>query len=164
MPVFLSGPALSAANWIVAGGGVPVQVTAVGAPSGSTVTLTISEQTQGASYTLQLPFGISGQSGLTFVALSGNLFVNFTGIGNPPTIVIAFPENDAFKVDVIFSEAVVDTEALIAANYSINNGLQVFSVDKLSSSSYRLHTSQQTAGVTYTLTVSNIHDLKGNLI
>lgn len=163
LPPYISGDAAVPANWIITGSGVPVTVTSV-TTSGNDIVLGVTEQTQGASYQVTMPAGISGISGVSYIALSGSFVANFTGTGIAPTILIAFPENDAYKVDVIFSEAVVDTEALVAANYSINNGLQVYSVDKLSDSSYRLHTSQQTAGVVYTLIVSNIHDLKGNLI
>lgn len=163
LPPTLSGAALIPANWLITGGGIHVTVTAVGT-SGNDILLTVTPQTQGATYTATMPAGISGLSGSTPIALSGAFTANFTGTGTAPTIVIAFPESDGKLVDVIFNESVVTSEAMIAANYSIDHSLVVFSVDQINLNSYRLHTSLQTAGTVYTLTVSNIHDLQGNLI
>jgi len=71
---------------------------------------------------------------------------------------------DAFRIRVIYSEPVVSSEALIAGNYGFTAGLVATSVSEESSSSYIVSTSQQTPGQSYTLTVSNVHDLNGNLI
>lgn len=83
----------------------------------------------------------------------------------PPTLALA-RSVDARLVEVIFSEDVVEAEALNPANYSITGGggLAVNSVVKLSASIYRLITARQTVGANYTVQASNIHDLAGNLI
>lgn len=81
----------------------------------------------------------------------------------PPTLLFARAV-DARTVDVTFSEPVVASEALLVANYAINNGLTVESVTQLTADSFRLRTSLQTAGTSYLVTASNIHDLAGNLI
>src|ERR1700690_1162806 len=138
LPVSLSGPALIPANWIVTGGGIAVQVTGV-SPSGSTVILTITPQTQGSTYTLNMPAGISGISGSNFIALGGVFSFNFTGNGNPPFVVVAVPE-DARLLDVIFNEPVVVSEALIPGNYIINNGVTVSGVSQISSTTFRVAT------------------------
>lgn len=65
---------------------------------------------------------------------------------------------------VTFSEAVVEAEALDPANYSLDNGLVVLDLEKISASQYRITTSLQTPGLSYNLTVSGVHDLSGNLI
>lgn len=89
-----------------------------------------------------------------------------SGVGTdvvPPSIVLS-RSIDARTVEVLFNEAVVEDEALTAANYSIDGGLTVSAVVKVTSSIYRLTTSKQAVGDLYTVTVSDIHDLVGNLI
>lgn len=71
---------------------------------------------------------------------------------------------DARTIEVTFSEAVQELTALNSNNYSINNGLSVTAVAKVSPSIYRLTTSQQTTGTSYLVTINNIKDLAGNVI
>ena len=71
---------------------------------------------------------------------------------------------DARALDVIFSAAVVESEALVASNYSISPSLAVKSVQKISDLEYILTTAKQTELANYTVTVSGIHDLNGNLV
>lgn len=81
-----------------------------------------------------------------------------------PTVVMTRPANDSRLLDVIFDEQVVDAEALTPSNYSIDHGLVVTKVEKISGIQYRLTTSRQTPGVVYTVSVTGIHDMSGNLI
>lgn len=81
----------------------------------------------------------------------------------PPTIIIVRSLN-ARSLEVIFSEAVQESTALNSNNYSINNGLTVSAVEKVSPSVYRLTTSKQTTGVAYTVTINNVKDIAGNTI
>lgn len=83
----------------------------------------------------------------------------------PPTLALARAV-DARIVEVIFSEDVVESEALNPLNYTITGGggLAVNGVTKVTASIYRLITARQTVGASYTVQASNIHDLAGNLI
>lgn len=83
----------------------------------------------------------------------------------PPTLVYAVAR-DARTVDVTFSEPVVVSEALNKLNYGITGGagLTVESVEQLTADSFRLKTTKQVVGQSYSVTASNIHDLSGNLI
>lgn len=64
------------------------------------------------------------------------------------------------EVDVIFSKPVADSAAALA-NFSINNGLSIASATlDASKRKVTLVTSQQTPGVTYTVTVNNVEDLQ----
>lgn len=83
----------------------------------------------------------------------------------PPTLVLARAV-DARIVEVLFSEDVVESEALNPLNYLITGagGLAVNGVTKVSASIYRLVTARQTVAGAYTVQASNIHDLAGNLI
>lgn len=71
---------------------------------------------------------------------------------------------DAFTLRVIYNEAVVQSEATNTTNYSFTSGLVALQVTAESSSVYLVTTTQQIAGQSYTLTVSNVHDLNGNAI
>jgi hypothetical protein len=71
---------------------------------------------------------------------------------------------DAFRIRVIYSEAVQPTEALVPGNYVFDNGLVAQSVSIESSNQFVVTTTQQTSGTTYLLTVSNVKDTNGNTI
>ena len=81
----------------------------------------------------------------------------FVAGATPPTAVNAVAI-DSTHVRVIFSEVVVEAGALEVTNYVIDNGLVAVSVSKEAPTQYILETSKQTAGVSYTITVSNITD------
>jgi hypothetical protein len=66
-------------------------------------------------------------------------------------------------VEVAFNEPVVNADQ--AANYSCTPGLSIVGVTPLSSTQYRLYTTEQQAGGTYTLSVSSyVKDRAGNPI
>jgi hypothetical protein len=88
-----------------------------------------------------------------------------SAIASPLFIEVAYGL-EARLVEVVFSEPVVDADALNPANYGITGGggLDVFSVIKMTNSIFRLTTSKQTPATVYTLTASNIFSLDGDLI
>ena len=74
-----------------------------------------------------------------------------------PTIVSA--SSDGMTVMVVFSEAVDQTTATNAANYSIDNSIGIATASLGADlKTVTLGTSSHTEGVTYTLTVSNVLD------
>lgn len=81
----------------------------------------------------------------------------------PPTVV-GVNVIDAFTIRVIYSEPVEESGALVSTNYTFDNGLTASAVAKESDNTYMVTTSQQTSGISYTLTVSNVQDLFGNTI
>jgi hypothetical protein len=158
----LTGDSLIPSKWVVTGGGTPVAVVAV-AIFGTLITLTTTEQTDGASYMLLVPQGIVDFT--TSNPCIGPFTWAFTGVGSLPTLAFA-RAIDARLLEVIFSKAVVNSEAVDPANYMITGGggLTVSAGSKVTDTTYRLVTSRQDPGQLYTVTASNIHDLFGNLI
>lgn len=156
----ISGAAIVLSNWIIQGG--PVQVTVTGLTIvGNTILIATTEQKTGVVYTLALPtLGIRSVGNQPF---DGPFEPTFTGVGVQPTVLIG-QSIDARTLQVSFSEPVVESEAETGANYSVDNGLTVSTGVKVSDTVFRLTTSKQTVGQLYTVTVSNIHDLSGNLI
>lgn len=139
----------------------PVSVLSV-AVAGSVVTLTTSEQTGGAYYTLTLPgaFIFSTPGGGYFI---GPYTLVFEGASSPTPISIQVI--DGFTLRVTFSKPVLPAGALIVSNYVITSpSLAVFSVSQVSSQTYTLTTGQQSIGTGYTLTVSNVFDIYFNPI
>ena len=81
-----------------------------------------------------------------------------------PPSVVSVEVVDCRTLILNYNEAVVEAEALMPGNYSVDNGLAVLAVAPLSSSQYRLTTSLQVPALLYTGTVTNVHDLAGNNI
>lgn len=158
----LTGDALVPSKWVVVGGGVALTVVSVSI-IGSLITLTTNEATDGASYTLLVPQGIVDSG--TGNPCTGGFVQPFTGAGTAPILSLA-RSIDARQVEVYFTEAVVEAEALLPANYVITGGggLSVFAVEKITDTIFQLTTSAQEVALLYTVTASNIHDLAGNLI
>ena len=162
--ITLSGPALLAAQWtITASPGAAAVTTESVVVAGATVTLHITECTGGASYYLHIP--TTGITDTSMTPFGGPWLHAFTGVGITPFVALA-SASDALHAKVIFSEAVVEAEALLSTNYIVTGGagLTVYGVTKETDLVYVLTTSLQVAGQLYTVTVSNIHDLYGNLI
>lgn len=99
----------------------------------------------------------------TYGLYDGDFTIPFVSVAQAPTI-IAAEAIDGNTLRVIFSESVLDADALIPTNYVITGGggLTVSAVVKETDRFYVLTTSDQTPGVTYTVTVSNVRDLKQN--
>ncbi|NOH00346.1 MAG: LamG domain-containing protein [Ignavibacteriae bacterium] len=67
------------------------------------------------------------------------------------------------KVEIIFSEAILEIDVQNISNYSINNGITVSEAEVETPTKVILTTSEHTSG-NYTVTVNNIKDLAGNII
>lgn len=80
----------------------------------------------------------------------------------PPTIFVQ--TLDATTLRVIYSKGVVQSEATDIANYAFTGGLQALAIVSESPAYYLVTTSPQSPATSYTLTVSGVHDLDGNLI
>lgn len=156
----VNGDALDPDSWVIEAvdNGRPVEVTDVDV-SGSVITLTISEQTLDAIYTLNVPetniMDING------VLNTGDLSWEFVGFGTLPTLPIC-RSTDAHELEAVFSEPVMEEDALDPDNYVLSGGLSVTSVTKQNDQLYTLTTTRQTPGVTYTIDAINIRDLAGN--
>ncbi len=79
----------------------------------------------------------------------------------PPQVVSAVGGENQKSVTLTFSEALIASGATTAGNYTIA-GLTVSAATLKGDSTVILTTSQQTAGTTYTVTVSNVKDSAGN--
>jgi len=160
-----SGPALVPSQWVITTGvlGAPIPVVSSVVVAGPRIKLYYSEGRTGVLYSLAIP--VVGVQDLSSNLFPGPFTTTFTGVGQPPFVLVA-GSGDGFSVRVIFSEPVALPEATVATNYVITGGagLTVFSVTQVNSQIYDLKTSLQVVGQTYTLTVSNIKDLLGNLI
>lgn len=158
----ITGPAAAASQYTIAptGAGSPITILSASIVGGG-VRLTTTEFTNGAQYKVTLPWaGFSDGANDPF---QGPFEALFNGVGNSPSVVMARTV-DARLMEVIYSEPVLEAEALNAANYAINNGLVVVSVAKISDVIYRLTTSRQVRDQAYAVTITNVHDQHGNLI
>lgn len=160
--VYLTGNSIDFTKWLItATTGVAISPISVSATT-DTITLMISEPTNGATYTVLVPQGVVRQS-------DGSPLVppfdqTFTAVGQAPTLALITPV-DGRIIDVLYSEPVNQIDALTKANYVISPSITVNLVTKLSNNKYRLFTEQSTApGTVYTVTVSNVKDLAGNVI
>jgi hypothetical protein len=157
------GPAALPENWTITSStpGAPIPTVTSVQVSGVRIILFYTEGRDGAAYTLAIP--PSGIKDLSDNPYTGPFTQAFSGTGIDPFITLAQAE-DALHARVIFSEAVNESDALIVGNYSIP-GLTIFAVQKESGTTiYRLTTSLQSVGITYTLTIVGIRDLQGNYI
>lgn len=145
-PTDLTGPSAMPGSWIVTGGGAAVTVTAVSIV-GSTVVLTTTPQTGGASYVLTIPSGMLS-NGNGFL---GPYTFGFTGVATVPTLVFARSIDEQY-LDAFFDFAPDDDAALNVARWSITSpNLAVVAVTRLTATSYRVQTAPQAIGQSYTL-------------
>lgn len=158
----VSGPASDPTQYkiVALDGGCDATVTSVTAV-GQTIVLGTTEHTIGKNYQLSIPY--AGILGSYSEAFQGPFTADYVGAGDAPTAVMA-RSIDAYTAEIVFDEPVVEVEALDPTHYSISPTLKVSSVVKVTASVYRLTTVRQTQGTVYTVTVSGIHDLNGNLI
>lgn len=150
------------ANWVVNDIlGQPVTVNGVNQLDPNTVELTTSEMTFGGTYSLDVPAGAVQTDPLGVP----NSFVNlpFVGDGVMPSLVSAVPQSST-TVLATFSEPVVVIEASVFTNYSFDNGLLSVSVAYVSATEYLVTTSVMHPTTIYTMSVSGIHDLAGNVV
>lgn len=100
-------------------------------------------------------------TGNTYEWLSAPIAV--TGVGVLPYVVTAWAESNTTFV-LIFSEAVVESSAVNIANYAIAPALDIISIEKVDSTTYRMHTSQQTGNTNYSVTLTGVIDPANNPI
>jgi len=86
-----------------------------------------------------------------------------TGVGVLPHVVAAWAESNTTFV-LIFNEAVIESSAVNIANYAITPALDIISIEKMDSTTYRMHTSQQTGNTTYYVTLTGVIDPANNPI
>lgn len=123
------------------------------------VTITTSSQRDGTSYRLTVK---------NVKDLAGNVMqewsVNFLSDSSWPVATFRFNESTAV-ITVIFSEKVHPDAAVNLNRYSINNGLSITRADlDGDGKTVYLTTSPQSDATVYTLTVSGIPDLAGNVM
>jgi hypothetical protein len=153
----LYGDFLDYTKYSVTGGTVAVDVTSISA-AGDILSVYTTEPKNGESLTLHLPT-------MTLEDVSSNVFYgpftfNYTSVGVAPYIAMATPL-DGHTLKVIYSEAVVSSDALDITNYSCP-GLTISAAVYETDSVYILTTSTQDPGASYTITVTNVRDLKNN--
>ena len=111
------------------------------------------------------PFwGIYSDDNLTL--LEPNLFQNliYTYDITSPQVVGA-SLLDSINLEIEFSEPLDSTSALNISNYSIDNGISILSINKsINQNKLIINTTTHSFGQLYTITVSNVSDLSGNLI
>lgn len=163
--VQVTGPAALPAQWTVTTGvsGAPIPIVTDVVVAGPRIKLYHTEERTGVLYLLNLP--AVGIKNLANDLYAGPFSAAYTGVGIVPYLLVA-GSDDGYHVKVIFSEPVVVSEALIPGNYVITGGagLTVYEVTQENATIFELRTSLQVVGQSYLLTVSNVHDLQGNLI
>ncbi|MFQ5605203.1 MAG: Ig-like domain-containing protein [bacterium] len=83
---------------------------------------------------------------------------------NAPELVAVVPRGET-QIDVMFSESVSKASAENASNYSISNGVQVLgAILDADEKTVHLITSAYNRGQEYTLSISHVEDLSGNVI
>lgn len=98
------------------------------------------------------------------ISASNSAQYSYAGDTTPPNLLSAAVINPT-TIELTFSEALENSSALLKSNYSINNGTVVNSVSlSTDSKKVTLFTTTNSANQTYTVTVSNIKDLAGNII
>ena len=75
----------------------------------------------------------------------------------PPTVTKAAADVSLAAVFVTYSKPVSDT-ALLISNYSLDQGVTISGITRLSSQSVKLTTSQMAQGTTFTLTINGVQD------
>lgn len=158
----LGTEALAPQSWVIYG--APGEVVSVGHVSlkdPDTIRLQVGEQVRGRTYTIHMP-----QAGILDVdgyRLDGSKQIVFLGSGNGP-ILVSVRSTGSHRIEAIYNKPVNEQDAVKLANYAISGGLTVRSVTKISDTTYEVGTSRQSAGVTYTVVVTNVRDLTGNII
>ena len=164
----VSGPILSQAeagpgiNYTIDDGSGPIQVRVVdtlGAPSFSNGT-TITARGAGAQY--QSDYQV-------LVGLASDVFEGNGGDTTPPQVISASGSNET-SIVVNFNEALDPTTAQVSANYEVyessapSNTLTVTAASLTGSRVTLTLASAMNEGTSYTVTVSNVEDLAGNVI
>lgn len=160
-PVSLKDNKQSITDWSITQTGVDTAIVSVNDVriNGDTITIDTTEQTQGGSYTLNIPCRYILNSLGTQQCVTQTL--NFTGVGESPKVFNITVDPDRNYLDVIFDEDMYAPDALDPGNYLLDNGASVSYVVQLNAASYRLYTTPLTPNVTYNLT-TNVRDIYFN--
>jgi hypothetical protein len=158
----LAGSALTAGSWsITTDDGQPVSVTAVSYDF-HVITLQVTEQTLGATYTIHFPD--AGVTSTTGNGLAAGTTAVFTGqyVAAPGVSIVR--SVDERTLDIVFTEAVMEADAIITSNYIITPALEVVSATRITDLTYRLVTGPQNLLGDYEVEAQNIRDIAGNPI
>lgn len=148
-----------ASNYTISNG-ISVSTAALNT-AGTQVTLTTTAHTAGQTYTLTVA-NVKDVSGNTIQA-SNTAQYTMPDITAPSLSNAAI--SNATTVVITFSEKVSTETANSISNYSVSNGVTVSSAQlNTAGTQVTLTTSVHTEGQTYTLTVSNIKDMAGNIM
>jgi hypothetical protein len=128
--------------------------------SGASIILTTSDHTNGETYTLHMPSAIYSTTGTNF---TGSVDRNYVGVGHIPTLQI-IKSIDEFTLDIVFSEAMLESDATDASNYTLDGGVTVLRSEKVTDLNYRLTTTAQLENTAYNLSASGIRDLAWNQV
>ena len=104
------------------------------------------------------PQGNGYDAGAYEFVVSGN-----QGDITPPELQIAVITNKII-VELTFSESINQETAENKENYRITNGITVFGATLISNNRVRLTTTEHQSNINYTIVVTNISDLAGNMI
>ena len=89
-----------------------------------------------------------------------------TGIDSAPPVMLSALASVNFTNVTIFFDEVIDASSVEFFNFTASGGLQILGVqvDPVGLKKVLIHTSPQTPGSTYTITVTGVQDLSGNTI
>jgi hypothetical protein len=156
----VSGPGLDPEEYVFTG---PTEIEAtsiqVVAP-GHLLRINITEQQAGGAYTVTLPS--QGIMDVNSNVINGPFTSPFTGIGIPTTVQIA-KSIDERTLEIVFSEAVLEEDAIIPSKYTVTPNVTVLKAEKITDFHYRLTTTPQDINATYSVSISGIRDIHGNL-
>ncbi|NNE76038.1 MAG: PKD domain-containing protein, partial [Pricia sp.] len=149
----------------------------LGSPTGTLIATTSVPSTGGNDEWVEVQTPITnpgGKNDLFFVFKNASApqdifrlnYVEFIGTGvstdNSPPLVNTVKATSNSQVTVFFSEYVSQATAETAANYTVDNGVNVISAELQSDNrTVILTTSSLSSGVDYTLTVSNVQNISG---
>ncbi len=128
---------------------------------GVTVRLQTGTQVKDTGYTV----AVNGVKDISGNAMSVAENVSFTGIDTTPPVVVSAVSLDSTTVDIAFSEQIERMAAESPVNYAITPELAVNGAVLLpDGKTVRLTTAPQMWGTQYTLTVTGVSDVSGNII
>ena len=128
-----------------------------------TVTLTTTQHIANQTYTVVVS-NVKDLAGNIISSSNNSALYSYEGDTTPPSLLSAVILNST-AVDLFFSEELETSSSQIKSNYSINNGIVVnsaaLSTDRMK---VTLNTTQHVTNQNYTVTVTNVKDLAGNII
>ncbi len=156
----VTGPGLDPTTYLITG---PTNVEATQiqvVTPGHLLKIFVTEQQTGGLYEITLPS--QGIMDINGNLINGPFTAQFVGIGIPTIVQIAkcFDER---TLEIVFSEPVLEEDAIIAANYSITPPVEVFAAERITDWHYKLTTGPLDINASYQVDISNIRDINGNL-